>query len=338
MFELIKNQVSGINATESLKEIEPLKKIKERRLNRLSAIEELILSLGQPLDYLLPSINALMLPDPYDMLPGVQGSKFLLPALCLLDNEELPSHLRITDPLDPRLNDPVWFDQFGLWLEEHLGTKAKKPNFLQRESFRLYIKFLQDPDKASKAIQFILGHELGHVVYRHKDPWSFLFEKTALVSASVLGMVISSSLRSKEESIQTIICKVSFGGLVGMTSLIGFRILKFLRENKSREMQMDQFSFKINSNASEGAIYLFDLLKKHYQGVKKNLSQTLNWREYLVSHLLINSDGELRIFNWTHGSFLERMEEAKKYSSHGLSKPKLVSFLINLYKLFLGKT
>lgn len=313
MFDLIKIQLCQNNSKESWKETSSLSSVEKTREHRLAAVNRLILSIGQPLGYLLPSIQSVMLGDPFDMIPKANKDGYIfVPALCLVDKNELPTHLQIIDPLDPRLKDPEWFKQFGLWLEEHLGTKIKSPNFLERESFRLYIKFLQNPEKALKAIQFILGHELGHIVYRHNG-WSPLPKKIALLSAAILGMTVSYSLCAKNEVIEITTAKLFFGAIVGITSLVGLQFLRCLQKSRQNERQADQFSFKINSAAAEGAIYLFDEIRKHYQMVKNNMHSSLNWREYFINHLLINSDGELRILNWTHGSFRERMESAKNY-------------------------
>lgn len=315
MFDLIENQFSQHNIKESSKEAFPLTDLKKTREHRLAVIKKLILSIGQPLDYLLPSIRPLMLRDPFDMIPRANNSgDILIPTLCLVNKNELPSHLNITNPFDPRLKDPEWFKQFGLWLAEHLGTQIKAPNFLERENFRLYIKFLQNPDKASKAIQFILGHELGHIVYRHEGS-SPLPGKIALLSAAIFGTTISYSLCVKNEAIEIATAKLCFGALVGMVSFVCLRTLRLLQKSRQNERLADQFSFKMNSTAAEGAIYLFDVLKKHYQTVKKEIPSSLNWREYLINHLIINSDGEIRMLNWTHDSFEERMKRAQNYSN-----------------------
>lgn len=93
-----------------------------------------------------------------------------LPSWVLLKHEDIPSRFLIDDVNDPRLFNERFLDEFADWINEKLkdsdlfmGRPDSSTGLLQK-----LILLLRDPDLFEKSKDFILGHELGHMLYNNE--------------------------------------------------------------------------------------------------------------------------------------------------------------------------
>lgn len=182
-------------------------------------------------------------------LDGASASKegIHLSGLYLNSPEEYPPHLRIKDPNDPKLDDPVFLKQLAdlFWGPGVSFTKRGV------ENFRWYLRFMQDPEMAKRGFNFILHHEIAHIFHHHveesRPPENFYYRFMIAV-------------------------------LVWLHEPIGKWLDQWIdNPTKRREREADRTALMLTKDV-EGAIYPNQVYQAHYQQVRRCKP---NWRNKL---------------------------------------------------------
>lgn len=228
-----------------------------------------------------------------------------VPSLLLLDIDDIPQDLRITNPSDPRLEDDKFVQKISDWISDRFEIPRAKISRLQKEGLKVYLKFIQNPETAKKAIKFIIKHELGHVANNHGEHYLRFYFKS-------IGVCLSFSI------IATIIL-----AFVLPVSVFSFLITVLVASNISsfalckiggifialqHEREADAFAIQNDRSAADGGIYYFELVKSHFKALRERTDLSL--KERMLSKLYFSSDGDSRL-DLYHPSESERIKTIK---------------------------
>jgi Zn-dependent protease with chaperone function len=101
--------------------------------------------------------------------PFARANQVHLPVLPLISPNEFPAHLQVKDLNDPRLDDPKFFEQVADWISEVFLLPRSKVSWMDKHTFKLYLRLMENPEMATKALHFIYLHELGHILRHHDE-------------------------------------------------------------------------------------------------------------------------------------------------------------------------
>lgn len=195
------------------------------RAMALKVLETMSLSMGFSRER---SIDVSISADPMEFIPRTtvftykeESGVICLPALVFFDALEIP----FNGADDPELRDLKKLQEFVDRVSDAFFLNKKKVTLFDSYRLSLYLKFLEDPERAKKALKFTLGHELGHLFYHHVPS-----KKTTLFK----------------------IMNIFF---LGIPTIIRNR------QNREKERQADFFSYSHSVEFAEGGIYIFQVLE-----------------------------------------------------------------------------
>lgn len=265
---------------------------------KLEAYKNYIRQLARQAGHPLPdSINAFIANDPTET-PHATNNAMFLPVLMLLDKQDIPEHLRLRSHDDPRVFDDSYLDEVIDWLKNYTKNPNFDNSFIQKELIKTFLKLLVDDAKSKDAKEFIIGHELAHILHKHEVTyghvyWTLLF---------ILSIAIVCALIPFGASVAALMtaAKVSACG-TGTLSAIAWIVMS--RTSKAHEREADMTSKRITQK-NEGGAYFFEVMRQHGLAAR-NKSPTLAKR--LLARLTYDSQGQIRAFKLTHPSESERI-------------------------------
>jgi hypothetical protein len=215
---------------------------------------------------------------------------FMVPFLFLVETSDIPEHLHLTSWEDPRLHSESYLQEVEEFLKSFLGLQKFEKNFLSREDLKLFLKFLDNPKLAAEARDFLIEREIEHLYleHPHKESGSkgqFLI--SILLGAAVLMaygvfLPLSSLTLLIGLGLSVAVAKVSQLALKELS-----QIYHTIGEEKIAELAAAQ-------KYRRGGIYLYETVRRHALAFRKG--PHLNWKERVLSHLLVNSQGDKRFF------------------------------------------
>ncbi len=214
-----------------------------------------------------------------------------LPSWILLKYEDIPARFLIDDVNDPRLFNESFLDEFAAWIDEKLkdsGLFLRRPDSSTGLLQKL-ILLLRDRDLFEKSKDFILGHELGHMVYNNERKFSL-----GVITAGIIALCLS---------LLAIPFLNLFVGLIGAGIAIvilsaGIRRLPSLSPVE-QEKQADCEALSKLKDA-RGGIYYFDTELK------------VNQRLHSLGEPDFDANGN-RLHNTTHPALTDRLDYLSRW-------------------------
>lgn len=222
----------------------------------------------------------------YDVTPRAWSNVIEIPPLMLLNWDEVPQSIRFDGPKDPSLSDLKKVQEFTNWACRHLNLPRINVSFYHRDVLKLYLKFMQDPEKAKKALMFIFAHELGHIHYNH-----FHTALNHLYGALIAGFGIT-TYATRSLSIPFIL-RIPLICVAGIISSLALFKIGHSYSSRKAEQEADTFAAQNSSDRIEGGIYLFKVLLDHQKQLKK---------ENFFYNIVFSSDGCNRLLYLSHPS------------------------------------
>lgn len=90
-----------------------------------------------------------------------------LPVLPLISPQEFPEHLQVKGLDDPKLNNPEFFEQVADWISDVFLLPRSKVTWKEKHFFKLYLRLMENPEMATRALNNIYHHELAHILQHH---------------------------------------------------------------------------------------------------------------------------------------------------------------------------
>ena len=218
----------------------------------------------------------------------------------------MPQDLRVIDPFDLRLEDDKFLQKISVWISDNFEIPKIKIGRIQKESLKVYLKFIQNPDMAKNAIKFVIKHELGHVANNHGEKKLLFYLKSigVCVSFSVIAVIILAVVIPL--SISTSIFVVFIAGIISSiaTCKIGGIFISLQHEREA-----DAFAIKEDRSAADGGIYFFEVIKNHFKSFRER--KDLSLKEKVLSKIAFAPDGDSR-FDFHHPHESERIRSIRQ--------------------------
>jgi peptidase M48-like protein len=228
-------------------------------------------------------------------LPETVRQSISLPYLFLIKTSDIPEEFRISGLSDPRLQSDDFIQKVADWTYKFFGKQVKKPlTLLEKETLKIFLLYIQDPEQSENAKEFVLAHEIGHLFHQHGEGAPELFSLATLFKATSLILLVS---------LATLLCPVQFlWAVLGISAALtaGFVMLLIREMHRSRsfEKEADLVAAKFSERARRGGIYLFETFIK---GQKQSRDRHMGLR------FLFSADGNNRALYFTHPSETERI-------------------------------
>ncbi|GAB4188269.1 MAG: hypothetical protein Tsb0015_08120 [Simkaniaceae bacterium] len=235
-------------------------------------------------------------------IPHSSEETIYLPSLCLLAPQEFPPPLKISGPDDPKLDDDGFLNQLIFWIECATKSKVtgslyekKKIDWKKREYVKQYIRLMQDAGKAQKAFDWILGHELGHIVMHHKSQYPDRL-------STYLSMDIPSLMTSIISSLGLMfLFSLDFGKTLEtfVVQYFSARFFSSIFQSQKNEHEADIFGLRL-AKEIEGPKYLFETEMIQMQKERHALPFYLRW--------MVTPSGNFFPLALTHGFSSSRVK------------------------------
>lgn len=189
-----------------------------------------------------------------------KGSVYVSP-LYLIDRKDVP----FTGPNDPALADLKKLQAFGCALAKKSGSlQPPKITLVDRMSLRLYLKSMENPEAVKNGLEFVLKHELGHIVLNHAA-------RRAAYKEKLNGMLYK---------------------VINILSLGIFKMIAQLRQTRKHEREADDFACANSSAAvAKGGAYIYRIASE-YPG--KNLLERFAHAMFCLSCTITHSSWTTR--------------------------------------------
>lgn len=265
-----------------------------RKLELQNRLETISRVMGEQKDIYVYLAND---PFPVDP-PSAGGNVVTVPPLLFISPDEFPPHLRISSLNDPKLEQDNYFEEVAEWLYQTFPQiQKKKIGWKDKEAFKLYIRFMQNPDMARRGFNFCMHHETAHIFHNHKTPTAF-YMILSVVLAIIMGICASFILAM----IHVIFLSITI-------SLLSYHVLNIFH-SRSQEKEADSTAIKITRDA-DGAAYLFQQIQEQQKEIKKRKDVP-----FYVKWLIISSGDDLTMA-LTHDLESRRIACIRKEMSQG---------------------
>lgn len=225
--------------------------------------------------------------------PRVIGEKISIPYLFLLKTEDIPEKFLITKSKDPRLQSDEFLQEFANWSQEYLQIPKIPLTIEGKTALRVFLPYISNSKLSEQSKEFVLAHELSHILHQHISSYKALLTKRKMVFMSLAG-IASSICVGLSVPIEYVI---SFSAMV-MTVGISWSIIQYMQLSHSHEKEADLTAAKIVPESIDGAIYLFRNFCKYGKKARE---------ESFLNRLLFSSEGNWRIFYASHPSESQRI-------------------------------
>lgn len=210
-----------------------------------------------------------------------------LPILSFISPEELPPHLRVKSVDDPKLEDDGYFEQLSDWLTTTFSLPKRAVTWEDKQAFKLYVRFMQNPEMAKKGFDFTVHHELAHILHSHAEQGVSFLAKLVFFCFALLtgGAVLGSAGMSF--SVATISLALA---------LTVYKVCNFVAgclQSRKKEWEADTTAVQTTKDL-QGPTYLFEQMRSQ-MAASRNDPQA-PW----YAKLLITPSGDLIPFGITH--------------------------------------
>ncbi len=224
----------------------------------------------------------------------------------LIEPEDFPEELKLKNDDDSRLFDDTYLFRVAEKIKETLGI----PSSLiltdeTKNTLRIILKLMINPDKCNQAKQFVLAHEISHLFYKHhlkfeneaqKGKWKRSI--TAAVIGTISLLVIKQIIASKLLLIGSSLVVYTIGVFV-------FDRLNRLAISRRHEKEADLKAAE--TVGSQGGIYLNETTRKHFLSFSKDPNFS-SIKKFFIP-FIFNNKGDFRFsLLLTHPNPRERAE------------------------------
>ncbi len=277
---------------------------------RLKEQEYKINAIAKKMDPNAPHITAVMGKE-LTSIPWANGDRRVisLPYLFLLKASDLRKEYQSLKIDDPMLQEDIYLDSFGVRAQKFFNLPKKSLDFIDKQIIRTFLQYISNPALAEKAKDFVLGHEVAHIMNQHDhnsaDPIAMLVESafsgsTALANATIFAIAIATGLWT------TMPLVVLSCATAATTTTVGYRIIQESNHSHACEKDADLTSARHVKNAKEGGVYLFETFMKCQKNAREHS---------FLYRLLFNSDGDTRVLWLTHPYESERASYLKQFKN-----------------------
>lgn len=158
-------------------EIDPQKELSPIAYQRLKKIEEDAnamakeMGIDQEIKLFIEKdkINDLSLKTSTKNLDSKTAAIFISELFFLVDLDDFPENMKPAGKNDPRLNSDDYFKEVACWIHTFLGADYKHVNLSaeQKKNIKVYFMLLSNIELFPRARDFVLRHEMGHVLCGH---------------------------------------------------------------------------------------------------------------------------------------------------------------------------
>lgn len=161
----------------------------------------------------------------FNLVASADSWNVSVPPLYFVDRKDIP----FTGPSDPTLKDEKKVQEFASQICKQFKLQELSVGIRDEMGLRLYLKALECPENAGRALKFVLLHELGHIHLRH-------FSRSIAYEAKFRKPLFF---------------------IINLLTLGIFRGIALLRQSRNHEKEADAFAYKISKDVARGGIYLF---------------------------------------------------------------------------------
>ncbi len=224
------------------------------------------------------------------------SSKYIkINSLLLLKASDLPTKLQLKGMNDPRLQSNAYLEEVSNWISSYFNLPKKPLNSIDKHYIRVFLQFISDPKLSDYARDFVLGHEVAHIIHQHRgELFPFLDFLANVTNLFLYGVYLTTSSAAVAAACSQVIPMVAAAYIVA--TLYESSI------SKTMEKEADLTSVRHVKNAKEGGVYYFDTCANDNKKALEN---------GLASWFQCYSNGDKR-FNWTHPALSERINYIKK--------------------------
>lgn len=216
---------------------EELRSVNKRKRELTIRVNELFKKMGGKFDIEL-DINL----NPFPSDGAYVGDKsIIVPHLLFISPDEFPDVLKVNGPDDPKIN-LEYLHQLRFWLCRHFPIQEHDLDWRDIHTFKLYLRLMQNAEKIKQAYDFIICHELAHILHGHSKKSrnsSFWSSRFTLFPVSIAIKIY--------EPLANYLDKITNG-----------------LPTKVHEWEADETAVAFTKD-KEGPIYLFETVKK--QGI-----------------------------------------------------------------------
>jgi len=263
---------------------------------RLSDVEKKINEIAKRLDRKAPPVFTLLNRN-IAGVPSAGGSCVKIPYLFLIKTEDIPDKLKIKGIDDPRLQSDSYLQEVAHSTQEFMGLPKSSLNFIDKETLRVFLKYISDPVLSEKAKEFVLSHEVSHIHHEHSSKHPTFVKSLGFASVLIIAASLTAILGF---SVPFFIVFASAAAAFVTT----IALIKIYERSQShaREKEADLTALKASPQSREGGIYLFETFQKHQQQARKN---------NFLSKLIYSPSGNNRLLTLTHPTESDRIRYLK---------------------------
>lgn len=229
--------------------------------------------------------------------PSAGKTWISIPYLFLLKSEDIPKEFLIHDLSDLRLQSDAFLLKVADWTSQFFGLATKKPlTLMEKETLKIFLQYIKDPEKSESAKEFVLAHEIGHIFHRHSHgfilPRILSLTNLLVIAGLILVILLAIFL------IPTPFSWGAVGVIALVTGISAICRLNLIHRSRSCEKEADLVAAKFSERARQGGVYLFKTIA---EGQKRSRDQNIWLR------LLFSSEGNNRALYFSHPSETERV-------------------------------
>jgi len=219
----------------------------------------------------------------------------LLNPLVFLNPCQFCDEMNIKDPDDPRLDDPAFLQRLASYISTCAGVNSNevfttKTEKLAKGVVQMFLRAKYNSERWQKMTRALIGHELGHVYYRH------VAEPVIPKLAADAGVWV----------------RTRHAFHFAIRSIVRFFDKKLRFNSRRTERQADLFMIeKLGKDGLEGAAAGFNLAKRCFKDLRND--PNASWITRLGYKMMISSSGNFRLFNFTHRSFDARLKAMQRH-------------------------
>lgn len=250
------------------------------------------------------------------------GNRMYLSPLLLVD---LPTHLKLDNPDDPKLDDMTYLQQLSDWVCLEIGLTKYHVTGREKGILRAFLKFKAEPAKFHAAFRALIGHELGHIHHHHayrgfrSNGWGILAFLTTGISLAVGGgrVFAQTPAGTALASAVPLSAGIAPYAVAGVASVAIFGIYRKLWNivqacwrSLAVEREADEFAVRRLKDGLKGFEIGVNVFTEALRELRQDPKQS--WKNRIVHYLTLSPSGEPLPLFFTHRFFKTRLEHVKQ--------------------------
>ncbi len=225
-----------------------------------------------------------------------------------IQSKDIPNQYKITGIDDPRLESDAFLQEVADYTKKLCGYKKTTLTAEDKTALIRFLLDIRDPELSQKGKEFILRHEMAHILHEHTHGSGNLMGKITdwIVSKKFLAICVGIvALALISALVLSVPHLFVIAGAIGLF-LLALTIPPALKIIHSRncEMEADLTAAQLGPNSIPGGIYYMENGQK-YGKYARNKIPALKWH--------YDSEGNHRLRKLTHPSFTDRIAYLKSY-------------------------